>query len=236
METAGSQRTILNIKSTALFTEGIESGQYVNADFELYSGELALVRLNKQHEMTAFADAFSGLLTPGKGSVLFLGRDWQRSPVDIANAMRGKIGRVFSSGEWLDGCSLVDNILLSECHHSRRSKDVLLHEAAHLAESFKLPGLPMGYPKEYKHVDLQRAGCVRAFMGDPLLMLLEDPTDGVCKSMLSALVNNIRRIRNLGAAVWWMTLSDDVWLDDSIPADRFFRIFGQELIEVNRKL
>ena len=236
MERAGSQRTILNINSITLFTEGLESGQYVNADFEIFGGQLALVRLNRLHEASAFADMFCGLRKPSKGSVLFLGRDWQLSPVDIANAMRGKIGRVFSSGQWLDGFSLAENILLSECHHTRRTRDTLLDEAAHLSESFRLPGLPMGYPEDYKKVDLQRAGCVRAFMGDPLLLLLEDPTDGMCQNMLSDLVNNIRRIRNLGAAVLWMTRSDDVWLDASIPVDRFFRIFGQELMEVKRKL
>lgn len=118
METAGSQRTVLNINSMTVFTEGLESGQYVHANFQLYSGQLALVRLNKLHETAAFADAFSGLLRPGQGSVLFFGRDWQDSPADIANAMRGKIGRVFSSGEWLDGFSLADNILLSQRHHT----------------------------------------------------------------------------------------------------------------------
>ncbi len=236
METVGSQRTVLDVNHITLFTEGEESGQYANAHFELYSGQLALVRLNKLHETAAFADAFSGLLPLVKGSVRCFGRDWMASPPDIANAMRGKIGRVFSTGVWLDRFNLVDNILLSERHHTRRSEDALWREAAHLAELFRLPGIPVGFHRDYSRADLQRAACVRAFMGDPLLLLLEDPTVGGYQGMLPALVNIIRRVRNRGAAVWWMTLSDDVWQDKSIPADRFFRISGRELMEVNRKL
>ena len=236
METAGSQRAVLEVNNMTLFTEGSESGHYANAHFALYGGQLALVRLNKRHQAAAFADAFSGLLPPAKGHVCFFGRDWQASPADIANAMRGKIGRVFSEGGWLDGFNLADNILLSERHHTRRSEEALWQEAAHLAELFKLPGLPTGYPDDYSQADLQRAACVRAFMGNPLILLLEDPTVSLYQGMLPALVNTIRRARNHGAAVWWMTLSDDVWLDESIPADRFFRVSGRELMEVNRKL
>ena len=219
-----------------LFTEGTESGQYVNAHFTLYSGQLALVRLDKRYQSAAFADAFSGLLFPTNGTVCFLGRDWLASSADTANAMRGKIGRVFLGEGWLDAFNLIDNILLSERHHTRRPEEALVQEAAQLAELFRLPGLPNGYPKDYNRADLQRAACVRAFMGNPTLLLLEDPTVGMHQGMLPALVNTIRRVRNRGAAVWWMTLSDDVWLDESIPADRFFRTSGSELMEVNRKV
>ena len=30
-------------------------------------------------------------------------------------------------------------------------------------------------------------------------------------------------------------ISDDVWRDESVPADRLFRISGRELVEVTRK-
>jgi hypothetical protein len=52
---------------------------------------------------------------------------------------------------------------------------------------------------------------------------------------MTALVNAIRRARNKGAAVIWMTLSDDVWRDNSIPADRLFSVAGRKLTEVKRQ-
>jgi hypothetical protein len=98
-----------------------------------------------------------------------------------------------------------------------------------------LPGLPMGHLHSYNRVDLQRSACVRVFMGAPTLLLLEDPTFGIYPSVMPALINAIRKVRNHGAAVWWMTLSDDVWSDASIPADRLFRVSARELIEVGNQ-
>lgn len=235
METSAHRRMILNVKRITLFSEGRTRGHFINAHFSMFSGQLALARLNNRRQAAALADAFSGLLPPAKGSVCFFGRDWQDSPADAANAMRGKIGRVFSTGSWLDGYSVKDNILLSQLHHTRRSIDALLREAADLARRFRLPGLPIGYPNSFNRGDLQRAACVRAFMGPPSLLLLEDPTAGSFQGLLPALINAIRRVRNRGTAVWWMTLSDNVWLDESVPADRFFRVAGSDLMEVNRK-
>ena len=234
MESIDHRRTALNVDRITLFTEGAESGQYAKAHFDLYSGQLALVRLDNLRQVSSFADTFSGLMLPSHGRIRFFGRDWRDSPADTANAMRGKIGRVFSAGSWLDGLSLADNLLLPQMHHTRRPMDELRQEAAKMAEQFDLPGLPLGNPNHYSRADLRRAGCVRAFLGKPSLLLLEDPTFGVYPDIVSALVNAIRRVRNKGAAVFWMTLSDDVWLDESVPADRHFRISGRELMEVNR--
>jgi ABC-type ATPase involved in cell division len=169
------------------------------------------------------------------GNVFFFGRDWQTAPADTLDAMRGRIGRVFSSGSWLEGFSLIENILMPQLHHTRRPIPELRQEAAQLAEQFSLPGLPLGQPEKYSRADLQRSACVRAFLGTPSLLLLEDPTFGVYPRIMTALVSAIRRARNRGAAVLWMTLSDDVWGDNSIPADRFFSVSGRKLTEVKRQ-
>jgi len=235
METSEYRRTVLNVNRITLFTEEGESGEYANAHFNLYSGELALVRLNNLRQTASFADAFAGLLRPTRGSIRFLERDWQDAPVDAANAMRGKIGRVFSAGNWLDGLRLVDSILLPQLHHTRRARDDIRQEAARLAIQFGLPGLPVGYADDHTRSDRRRAACVRAFLGKSSLLLLEDPTFGIYPDVMAPLVNAVRRVRNRGAAVFWMTLSDDVWRDESVPADHHFRISGRELVEVTRK-
>ena len=234
MQTIDSQRKVLNVSEVTLFPEGKDCGAPAHVHFDLHSGELALVRLSGLHQTAAFADTFSGLLRPTKGKVHFLGRDWQDVSADTANAMRGKIGRVFSSGNWLDGLSICDNILLPQNHHTRTPKDDLLQDAAGWAEHFGLPGLPSGYPTEYTRADRREAACVRAFLGKPSLLLLEDPTYGIYPEILAPLVNAVRGARNLGAAVFWMTLADEVWQDNSVPADRYFMFSGREFAEVNK--
>ncbi|MFZ0134228.1 MAG: ATP-binding cassette domain-containing protein [Desulfobacterales bacterium] len=234
MESTEGRRTVLTVDQVTLFADGQRGGDYMTAHFDLYNGQLALARLENLGQTAILADVFSGLVPPHAGRVLFVGRDWQRSSDDMLNAMRGRIGRVFSSGNWLEGLSLVENILLPQLHHTRRPLPDLRGEAARLARQFGLPGLPLGAPDKYSRADLQRSACVRAFLGTPLLLLLEDPTFGLYPRIVPALVNAIRQVRNQGAAVVWMTLAEEVWRDTSIPADRLFRMAGRNLTEVNR--
>lgn len=235
MKTKDYIRTVLSAKHAVLSGDAEARGEYAQLNFDLYSGQLALVRLYDFDQTAYLADALSGLQRLSGGSVRFLGRDWTDVSADEANAMRGKIGRVFGSGQWLEGFSVADNILLPQLHHTRRPKNDLTAEAAKLAEQFRLPGLPLGKPNEYSLMELQKAACVRSFMGKPALLILEEPTFGVYPAIMAALMKAIRRGRDNGAAVFWMTLSDDIWLDASIPADRFFRITGRELTEVRRQ-
>ena len=96
MEVLRFKRTVLSVHQMRLFTEDTSSGHYTNAQFQLHSGQLALARFDDLRQIGAFADAFSGLRLPSQGRVRFYGRDWREVTPDIANAMRGKIGRVFS--------------------------------------------------------------------------------------------------------------------------------------------
>ncbi len=105
-------------------------------------------------------------------------------------------------------------------------------EASALAASFGLPGIPLGMPDSISRIDLQRAACIRAFLGDPLLVILEDPTYGAGTDLLKPLVDTIRVARNRGAAVLWFSLSAEIWRDRSIPVSRRYRMAGDELIEV----
>ena len=235
IETVEGRRTVLKVDRVTLFLDGEDGGDYTTAHFALYSGQLALVRLENLRQAASLADLFSGLTPPFDGNVFFFGRDWQTAPADTLNAMRGRIGRVFSSGSWLEGFNLIENILMPQLHHTRRPIPELRQEAAQLAEQFSLPGLPLGQPENYSRADLQRSACVRAFLGTPSLLLLEDPTFGVYPRIMTSLVTAIRRVRDKGAAVIWMTLSDDVWDDNSIPADRLFNVAGRTLTEVKRQ-
>ena len=223
------RRSVLKVEHATLVSGRKKSGEYTHANFELFSGQMALVRFQKLDQVSAFADACTGLSKPVEGSVGFLGRDWRNLSADAANVLRGRIGRVFSSGDWLEDFKVAENILLCQRHHTSRPAEALGSEAALLAVKFGLPGLPTGYPQDYSREDLRRAACVRAFLGKPALVLLEDPTFGLYPHVMASLINAIRRARDRGAAVIWMTLSSDVWQDVSIPADIHLQLSGHNL-------
>jgi phospholipid/cholesterol/gamma-HCH transport system ATP-binding protein len=204
-------------------------------DLDVAGGDLLLLLVEQPGQASAFADTCAGLQAPLTGIVQFLGRQWPHLIPDAANALRGRIGRVFREGNWIGELTLKENILLQQLHHTRDSLHRHLQQASRIAQQLGLPGIPLGRPEAYADADLQRAACVRAFLGQPVLVLLEEPSRHLKRSSRAQLINLIRETRDRGAAVVWMTQDRTIWQDTTIPATRRYRWLGRKLMEVHPK-
>jgi phospholipid/cholesterol/gamma-HCH transport system ATP-binding protein len=193
-------------------------------DFTLEAGELALIDARDTALAAAFADLCCGLHHPAEGTVRFLQRDWSRQPPEMADALRGLIGRVLSEPGWLRFLDASVNILLRQIHHTRTDLDTLYAEAAEFAVHFGLPGLPSGPITKLSRSDLTRAGYVRAFVGQPKLVILESPVQGLYHDMVPALLNRIAEVRDQGGAAIWLTRSRLVWDNAAFPATHRLRL------------
>lgn len=226
------QRVILRFDDSVFTDTTGDAAKSDEVSLSVCGGDLVLIRLDRLEQTAGFADACAGIIKPRSGSVKFLGRNWQDLPPDQANALRGRIGRVFKTGNWINHLSLLDNMLLPQRHHTRRSTRQLCEEAGKLADQFGLPGIPLGLPGDLTAAELQRAACVRAFMGRPLLILLEEPTSGIFLEIISALMDAVREARDRGAAVIWLTRKGLIWNDQTLPVTRRYRLVAEKLMEV----
>ena len=199
-------------------------------DLRLAAGEFALVDARRSARPIWLADLCCGLLPLAAGSVRFLGRDWSAMPQDYAAASRGHIGRVFLSGSWIGFIDVAANIMLPSLHHTRDDPIVLRERATALSCSFGLPGLPLVRPGELAASDLARAACVRAFLCDPALVLLESPVQGRFASIIAPLLDALASACDHGAAAIWFTRSDLVWHDPSMPATHRLRLGERGLV------
>ena len=204
----------------------------IEVDFRVGGGELALVDARHSLRPAWLADLCCGLLPLSGGSVRFLGHDWSAMPPDYAAALRGRIGRVFQSGNWVDFIDVATNILLPQLHHTRDDPIDLRERAIALSCAFGLPGLPLVRPGDLAASDLARAACVRAFLGDPELILLESPVQGRFNSLIAPLLDALAAARDRGAAAIWFTRSDLVWHDLSFPATHRLRLGERGLVPV----
>jgi phospholipid/cholesterol/gamma-HCH transport system ATP-binding protein len=195
----------------------------------LASGELAVVLLEKEQVRIPLADAAEGLVTPVQGTVTFLGEDWQTMAADRAAAQRGKIGRVFEGESWLSSLNVDQNITLAQRHHTRRPVKEIEQEATQLCRAFGLPGLPRGRPSNARWQDLQRAACARAFLGAPILILLENPTIRIYADVIAPLIDTVREARQRGAAVLWTTYELQVWSNPALRATSRWRVLGSPM-------
>ena len=234
IEGIAERRSILRLENVKLFTEPGGGGETIRLDLNLFGGDLLLVNIERPRFGTILADACCGVHQAYEGSIFFLGKDWSALPSDTANALRGRIGRVFTFGNWVNRLSLVKNILLPQLHHTRTKLAQLRDEAVQLAGQLGLPGLPSGLPDDVMRADNQRAACVRAFLGQPALILLEEPTTGIYPEILPPLINLIHNACDRGASVIWLTQADQIWSHPLLPATHRFRLTARQLMEVVR--
>jgi phospholipid/cholesterol/gamma-HCH transport system ATP-binding protein len=194
-------------------------------DLALWPGELALVDSRDPGMARALAELCAGLPALAAGAVRFLGRDFARLPRREAEALRGRIGLAPGDGGWLPHLSVADGILLARQHHGSTPRTVLEREATALARRFGLPGLPAETPHEMSRLDLARAGCARALLGDPALLLLESPLDmEAADALVAPLRAALEPVLGAGAAAVWVTRSRAAWEDPSFPATQRLRL------------
>jgi phospholipid/cholesterol/gamma-HCH transport system ATP-binding protein len=193
-------------------------------------GECVLIDTRSPLQATEFIDLCCGLLPLRSGFVRFLGRDWAETTHELSSALRGHIGRLYGAESWIGFLPVDTNILLPQLHHTRRREAVLRATATDLAIGFGLPGLPVSQPNALTAGDLLRAACVRAFMGEPRLLLLDNPELERIADLVPALLNALMAARDNGAASIWVTRSDTLWKDRSFPASMRFHLAERGLV------
>ncbi len=220
---------ILRFHDVTIATDSEHESGISNLHLSLAPGDLAVVLLEKEQVRIPLADAAEGLVAPVRGTVTFLGEDWQTMSPDRVAAQRGRIGRVFEGESWLSGLNVDQNITLAQRHHTRRPVQEIEEEATHLCRVFGLPGLPRGRPSNARWQDLRKAACVRAFLGAPILILLENPTVGIYADVIAPLISTVREARQRGAAVLWTTNELQVWDNPELRATARWRMLGSAL-------
>ena len=202
--------------------------------FALNPGDLLLVRVERENERLPLADATEGLVPPAQGTVSFLGDDWQGLAADRAAAHRGKIGRLFEDEGWISDVDVDENIVLAQRHHTQRTEDEIMDEALKLTRMFGLPGLPRGRPGRMRRWDLRKAACIRAFLGQPVVIILEQPVRGVYADFMAPLLNAVQSALTHGAAVLWTVTDPQIWNNPGIRATTRAKMFGSELHVMER--
>jgi phospholipid/cholesterol/gamma-HCH transport system ATP-binding protein len=203
--------------------------------FELTAGDLLMVRIERENERVPLADLAGGLVPPIVGTVTFLSQDWQMLSADRAAAQRSKIGRLFDDEGWISDLDVDENIMLAQRHHTHRTEEEIMDEALKFARMFGLPGLPRGRPNKVRRWDLRKAACIRAFLGHPTLIILEQPVRGVYADSMAALLNAVHFARARGAAVIWTVTDPQIWNHPAVRATTRARMVGSELQPVEAK-
>jgi phospholipid/cholesterol/gamma-HCH transport system ATP-binding protein len=201
----------------------------------LCPGELHLIHSRNRERSSDIVDVLLGLADAGSGSVRFLGRAWHELDRREAFELRRAVVLVQEHGYWLEARSVLDNILLPARHHTILPEAALRGRASALAQQFGLPGLPLLLPSDCAPGDLERAACVRAFLGRPALLVLEHPMAFEDSDLLLPLMNAIQQVRRRGGSVLWFTEHALHATEASLTAERQRELVDSHLIDLKLK-
>ena len=196
----------------------------------LKTGELALISVERGHGLSPLADTAQGLIDPDRGKVCFLGKNWSDlSPAAEADT-RQRIGRVFRGGGWISNLNIDENITLGQRHHTHLPVDEIYREAEKLGVFFGLKSLPVSRPAHVRRSLLRRSGWVRAFLGDPKLILLEEPLKDAYTDALHYLMKGIAGALSRGAAILWITSDLRILDQPGLAPFKTYRMKGPKLV------
>lgn len=217
----------------AASTDAAAEDDLAPIDLTLSPGDTALIEAPDRPRGRALAALCAGLPPLAEGRARFLGRDWATLKRREAEAQRGRIGHIFpENGGWLPHLSVEEGILLPQLHHGSAPEAALRQAATRLARRFGLDHLPEGRPAELRRVDLARAACVRAFLGAPMLLLLERPLqrDLWLEALAAPLLAGLSEARERGAACIWLSeRASALWDDPGLGGARRYCLVDRGL-------
>ena len=195
-------------------------------DVSLNRGELIVFEMSNSEAVNDIPGLASGVTPPRSGEVFFCGKNWTELHDDAAVQMRLQIGQVYNStfrASWIENLDIDENIFLAQQMAGRVAQEALAERASELARAFAMDSLPGTRRSNVARKDLMRSQWVRAFLPDPLrLLVLERPTLGMDTDSVQLLFTQIGKVRRTGTSV--------LWLDNPLSAAEYEQLSPTKLI------
>ncbi len=162
----------------------------------LHPGDLMMIAGRSGSGRSTLLELCAGLIAPTSGSVRWDGEDVHSMSRSRLFVHRRRIGFVFQVHALISNMTVLDNIALPLRHHTDLGEDDIrarvesrLREAGMLAAAGR-------YPEALSIREQKNAAFVRAFIMDPDLVFLDEPTAGLDDVSERELINALNAIRN----------------------------------------
>ncbi len=215
---------ILQFEQVRWTTDGTTPTPEPVMDVQLAAGDVLGIVYDEQDECPPIADLTAGLQAPVAGRVRFAAQCWTDRSPQAAAAARGRMRRIFAGPAWVSNLDMDENITLAERHHTRRPPEEIRAEAEALARRLGLPGLPLTRPAWTPRREQYLAQWVRALLGTPQLLLVEQPWTDFTTPAGQALWTEIKAKRAAGMAVVWLTTDAAAMNNDVLETSQWGRL------------
>lgn len=167
-----------------------------NLSFKVMKGETKIILGGSGGGKSTIIKLVLGLLKPDEGRVLVDGEDiTDYNEVQMMN-VRKKIGMVFQEGALFDSLSVYDNVAY-RLHEQGRREDEVEPEVRRMLRFVNLEDAIDKMPAELSGGMRRRVGIARALIGDPKIVLFDEPTAGLDPPTARTICELAMKLRDL---------------------------------------
>lgn len=149
-----------------------------DVSFKVRRGETKIVVGRSGSGKSTIIRLTLGLLRPDDGEILIDGEDITYLSEHEMMRVREKIGMVFQEGALFDSLPVYDNVGY-RLHEKRVDEELVEQEVARMLEFVDLEDAAYKMPSELSGGMRRRVGIARALVGDPPIVLYDEPTAGL---------------------------------------------------------
>jgi phospholipid/cholesterol/gamma-HCH transport system ATP-binding protein len=181
-------------------------------DLTVARGEIVLVGGKSGHGMSTLLELCVGLLQPKAGTVSWDERDIATLTREELLHARQSIGYMFQTGALISNFTVFDNIALPLRSRERISDEEINDRVRSEMESLMLVNIDSRYPEALSVFQSKAAGLARALIGDPTMLLLDDPIGGIDQGTAQGLLNVIEdRWKKKSMGIIMISHDIDLW-------------------------
>jgi phospholipid/cholesterol/gamma-HCH transport system ATP-binding protein len=163
--------------------------------FALAKGERLVVMGGSGSGKTVLLRLIAGLLRPDAGQIRVFGRNIENLSEEELLPLRRRLGYVFQGAALFDSLSVHENVAYPLREHTRLREEEIRQRVVHFLSLVGLTPevLPL-LPAELSGGMRKRVGLARALVGEPEVMLYDEPTAGLDPTNAKLVVDLIIRM------------------------------------------
>lgn len=164
--------------------------------FKVMKGETKIILGGSGGGKSTIIKLVLGLLKPDSGQVLVDGEDITNYSEEQMMRVRKNIGMVFQEGALFDSLSVYDNVAY-RLHEQRVPEDEVEPEVRRMLRFVNLEDAIDKMPIELSGGMRRRVGIARALIGDPKIVLFDEPTAGLDPPTARTICELAMKLRDL---------------------------------------
>jgi phospholipid/cholesterol/gamma-HCH transport system ATP-binding protein len=164
--------------------------------FKVMKGETKIILGGSGGGKSTIIKLVLGLLKPDSGQILVDGEDVTDYSEDQMMRVRKKIGMVFQEGALFDSLSVYDNVAY-RLHEQGVPEDEVEPEVRRMLRFVNLEDAIDKMPIELSGGMRRRVGIARALIGDPKIVLFDEPTAGLDPPTARTICELAMKLRDL---------------------------------------